>query len=246
MDGRNARGARNREAIVDATLALVAERGALPTAHEIAQRAGLAPRSVFHHFPSLEALLAEAARSRADLWRSLLTPPEPGRSLAGRLAAALGQRAELFEQISEVRRVAVRLESSSPLLAELLDDSRGVLRRHLRRALNPELSAVGQAAAAGIEAAASWEMWDLLRRDLPVDAARAAMTALIEPLLTRASGTAPSSTAPSNAPPSSFLPDAALPSSTQPPSTQPDAAPPSSTEPSSTPSSPAPCRPGHA
>ncbi|ADP81089.1 TetR/AcrR family transcriptional regulator [Pseudofrankia inefficax] len=216
MDGRNARGARNRKAIVDATLTLVAERGALPTAHEIAQRAGLAPRSVFHHFPSLEALLAEAARSRADLWRSLLTPPEPGRSLAERLAAALGQRAELFEQISAVRRVAVRLESSSPLLAELLDDSRGVLRRHLRRALNPELSAVGQPGAAGIETAASWEMWDLLRRDLPVDAARAALTALIEPLLTRASGTAPS-----NAPPSSTLPPGAPPSSTEQSSTLP-------------------------
>ena len=85
-----------------------------------------------------------------------------------------------------VRRVAVRLESSSEVLAERLRDSRDALRRHLRRALNPELADLDPATVAGIEAAASWEMWDLLRKDLSVEDATAAMTALIESALTRA------------------------------------------------------------
>jgi TetR/AcrR family transcriptional regulator, regulator of autoinduction and epiphytic fitness len=189
VDGRSARGARNRRAIVEGALALVLEKGDIPTTQEIAARAGIAPRSVFHHFPSLDALLAEAAQIQAERWWSLLSDPEPDRTLAERLARALRQRVELFEAIGGVRRVAVRRESSSALLAERLAFSRGALRDHLRRCLNPELSALDEPAIAGIEAAGSWEMWDLLRRDLPVDAALAAVAALIEPALTREPGT---------------------------------------------------------
>jgi TetR/AcrR family transcriptional regulator of autoinduction and epiphytic fitness len=183
MDGRIERGTRNRQAIVDAALAFVAEKNALPSAQDVAVRAGVAPRSVFHHFSSLDSLLAEAAESQAGRWLALLSPLEPGLDLSERLAAALAQRIALFEQIGAVRRVAVRLESSSQVLAERLQYSRDALRRHLRRALDPELSELDPAAAAGIEAAASWEMWDLLRKDLSVDAATAAMTALIDSAL---------------------------------------------------------------
>ncbi|MCW2547584.1 MAG: regulatory protein TetR [Mycobacterium sp.] len=186
MDGRTERGARNRQAIVDAALAFVAENDALPTAQQVAERAGVAPRSVFHHFSSLDALLAEAAQTQAERYWTLLSPPEPGLTLRERLAAALAQRTALFEEIGAVRRVGVRLESNSAVLAERLNFSRDALRRHLRRALNPELADLEPAATAGIEAAASWEMWDLLRKDLSVDAAAAAMTALIEAALTRA------------------------------------------------------------
>jgi TetR/AcrR family transcriptional regulator of autoinduction and epiphytic fitness len=186
VDGRNERGARNRQAIVDAALGFVEEQDALPTAQQVAERAGVAPRSVFHHFSSLDSLLAEAAQTQGERWWSLLTPPEPGLTLDLRLTAALSQRTALFEQIGAVRRVAVRLESSSELLAGRLHFSRDALRRHLRRALNPELAGLDKAAVAGIEAAASWEMWDLLRKDLSVDDAAAAVRALIEPALTRA------------------------------------------------------------
>jgi TetR/AcrR family transcriptional regulator of autoinduction and epiphytic fitness len=186
MDGRSERGARNRQAIVDAALAFVVEHDAFPTTQEIAERAGVAPRSVFHHFASLDALLAEAAQSQAERFWTLLTPPEPGLSLRERLTAALAQRAALFEEIGAVRRVGVRHESSSPVLAERLKFSRDGLRRHLRRALNPELADLDPAAVAGIEAAASWEMWDLLRKELSKGAAAAAMTALLESALTRA------------------------------------------------------------
>ena len=186
MDGRSVRGARNRQAIVDAAIAFVVEEDTLPTTQQVAERAGVAPRSVFHHFSSLDALFVEAAQTQAERWSTLLTPPDPSRALTERLADALAQRAALFEGIGAVRRVAVRNESSSKVLAERLRDSREALRRHLRRAVSPELSELDPAAIAGIEAAASWEMWDLLRKDLTVDEATAAVTALIEPALIRA------------------------------------------------------------
>jgi TetR/AcrR family transcriptional regulator, regulator of autoinduction and epiphytic fitness len=186
VDGRSERGARNRQAIVDAALAFVAENDALPTTQQVAERAGVAPRSVFHHFSSLDALFVEAAQTQGERWWTLLCPPEPGLTVTERLTAALTQRTALFEQIGAVRRVAVRHESSSDVLAERLRESRDALRRHLRRALNPELADLDPPAVAGIEAAASWETWDLLRKDLSADAVTAAMKALIEPALTRA------------------------------------------------------------
>ena len=186
MDGRSERGARNRRAIVDAALAFVAENDALPTTQQVAERAGVAPRSVFHHFASLDALFVEAAQTQGERWWTLLRPPEPGLTVTERLTAALAQRTALFEQIGAIRRVAVRHESSSDVLAERLRESRDALRRHLRRALNPELADLDPSAVAGIEAAASWETWDLLRKDLSADAVTAAMKALIEPALTRA------------------------------------------------------------
>jgi TetR/AcrR family transcriptional regulator of autoinduction and epiphytic fitness len=170
---------------VDAALAFVAEKDALPTTQQVADRAGVAPRSVFHHFSSLDTLFAEAAQTQGERWWTLLRPPEPGLTLTERLADAITQRTELFEQIGAVRRVAVRHESSSEVLAELVRGSREALRRHLRRALNPELAELDPATRAGVEAAGSWEMWDLLRKHLSVDGAAAAMTALIEPALTR-------------------------------------------------------------
>src|ERR1700750_1281280 len=104
MDGRTERGMRNRRAIVDAALAFVTENDKLPTAQDVAKRAGVAPRSVFHHFSSLDALLAEAAQSQGELWLSLLGSPAPGLTLSQRLSTALSQRAALFEQIGAVRR----------------------------------------------------------------------------------------------------------------------------------------------
>ena len=100
MDGRSERGARNRQAIVAAALAFVVEQDALPTTQQVAERAGVAPRSVFHHFASLDALFAEAAQTPAERWWALLAPPEPGFTLTQRLAAALAQRAALFEEMT--------------------------------------------------------------------------------------------------------------------------------------------------
>lgn len=188
MDGRVRRGERNRQAIVDAALSLVAEEQTLPTAQVIAARAGVAKRSLFHHFPDMDGLLAEAADTQAARHWHVLRPPEPGQSLSERIAAAVGQRARLFEGIGPVRRVAVLQGAGNPVLVQRLEESRSGLRRHIRRALQPELSRLGRPTQAGIEAMASWETWEVLRRQqgLAVTAARAAVQSMIESALERA------------------------------------------------------------
>ena len=56
IDGRRARGQRTRLKVIEALLELVSEGVVRPTAQEIAARAGVALRTVYHHFEDVEAL----------------------------------------------------------------------------------------------------------------------------------------------------------------------------------------------
>src|SRR3954468_21692708 len=73
VDGRRLRSERTRRLIVEAYMALVRETGQMPTAVQIAERAGYSVRSIFERFPDLTALriaatdfaIAEARESGA-------------------------------------------------------------------------------------------------------------------------------------------------------------------------------------
>ena len=59
-DGRRLRSARTRQSIIDAYVALVREHPVIPTATQIALRAGCSVRSIFERFPDLHALRVAA------------------------------------------------------------------------------------------------------------------------------------------------------------------------------------------
>ena len=61
IDGRRLRGERTRQYIVEAYLALLNESPRLPTAVQIAERAGYSVRSLFERFPDLLTLSLAAA-----------------------------------------------------------------------------------------------------------------------------------------------------------------------------------------
>lgn len=185
MDGRVARGERNRRKLVDAALALTAENQTFPTAPVIAERAGLTPRSVFHHFSDLDELFASAAATQATRHWQLLGPTTEGLDLADRITEAVAQRSVLFERIRAVRRVAVLYEHDWPALARAIQESRAALRRHIRNALRKDLTDAGRSCVAAIEAAASWETWEVLRQHqgLSVAAAKEAVTTLISAVI---------------------------------------------------------------
>lgn len=172
---------------MNAALDLVVEEQVLPTAQAIAERAGLAKRSVFHHFTDLDELLSFAAATQATRHWSLLERRSPDLPLGGRIESAVTQRSALFEAIGDVRRVAVAYESQSATLAGLLKRSRVELRRHLDRHLDPEIRELDQPAVDGIHAVASWEAWETLRRHqgLHPRAARAAVTSTIQSAMER-------------------------------------------------------------
>ena len=106
-DGRIARGARARTAIVDALLALIEAGELRPSAARIAERAGVSLRSVFQHFKDVESLFAAMAdRQRERLAPFLDSVPDEG-PLEGRLDAFVAARTRLLESIAPVRRAAL-------------------------------------------------------------------------------------------------------------------------------------------
>jgi AcrR family transcriptional regulator len=67
---------RNREAIVQAARAIVAEQGEEAQIHDVAKRAGVGVGTVYRHFPTKDALMgeliAQCARENADCARQAL------------------------------------------------------------------------------------------------------------------------------------------------------------------------------
>ncbi|MFE3187720.1 TetR/AcrR family transcriptional regulator [Nocardia sp. NPDC059240] len=183
MDGRTARAARNRQAVLDAALTLMEEGILQPTAQAVAERAGVATRSVFHHFSDLESLYLDAAQTQIERhWLPLLRPVSG--ELEERITGLLELRAELYERISGTRRAAQLREHESKVLAERLAQSRAALRAHLRENL-PELEFLDPSAREAAQAAGSWETWEVLRRHqgLGIPAARTAVAATLTALL---------------------------------------------------------------
>jgi TetR/AcrR family transcriptional repressor of bet genes len=105
---RAAAKARSRQALIDATLDSIAERGIAGTSiSEIVQRSGLSRGMVHLHFDSKEHLLLEAARSLAEsyfdhLFRQLAEAPD---SPEHRLIALI--KADLGEDILNERTIAI-------------------------------------------------------------------------------------------------------------------------------------------
>src|SRR5437764_9403579 len=85
---------RTRARIVDAAMALHSERGAVATNwEEIAGRAGVAPATVYRHFPSLDELIPACARTVFDL-AGIVATEQVGEIYAG--ATTPWQKLERF------------------------------------------------------------------------------------------------------------------------------------------------------
>ncbi len=130
-DGRHARTARTRAAIVDAVLTLVTAGDPAPSAAAIARRAKVSVRSIAAHFPSRAALFAAASSSYHA--RPATPEPVPAGPAADRLATLLAARAVELEQSRPVRasaaRFAAQFEVVAAAVAESAERRRGVVAR---------------------------------------------------------------------------------------------------------------------
>lgn len=188
-DGRVRRGERNRDALVDALLGLLDDGIARPTAREIAERAGVALRTVFAHFDDVESLYAAIAVRQRERLAPLFEPIDSSGSDDHRVESLVAQRVELFEQIAPVRRASLLHAPDSPELTRRLAEINRALRAQVAECFDPELAAAGRRRGdllAALDVAASWETWDGLRRvqGLSVVAARRTLRLLVSRLLT--------------------------------------------------------------
>jgi AcrR family transcriptional regulator len=176
-DGRAARGYRARAAVAAAMLDLLNDGVVKPTAAQIAARAGVSLRLVFHHFGDMEAILADAADLQFERLRPLIRTVSPSLALDRRIAEFVRIRTELHETVSPVRRASIRLEPFSPVISERLGNVRAILRREAGRTFRSELGVLPSAgrrdALAALEALSAWETWEVMRMQQGLSPAQA-------------------------------------------------------------------------
>ena len=191
LDGRLARSARTRHAVVDALLDLLGEGDLRPTAARIAERAGVSLRIVFHHFDDLEAIYSELADRQAERVKPLTVPIPVALPFARRVEKFAAQRGRLLETLSPVRRAAVLMEPFRPALSKRLRHARDLMRAAAIAAFAPELSKLAasekRATTAALDVATSWVAWEQMRRHqgLSESDARGVMATTIRALLTK-------------------------------------------------------------
>lgn len=188
-DGRSARSARTKKAVVRALLDLIGEGNLRPTARRVADRAGISLRSVYVHFDDLEELFLAASREQARLVAKLARPVSPDGPLAMRVDAYAEQRCAVLEAVAPIRRAADLQEPFSPTLSRLLDVTRTDAHEELAMVFAAELGlldpAVGRLRLAALDAITSSAAWRVLRvaNDLGVDESREALVEAITALL---------------------------------------------------------------
>jgi AcrR family transcriptional regulator len=167
IDGRRLRSERTRRLIIEAYIALVRETGHMPTAAQIAERAGYSVRSIFERFPDLTALrvavtdysIAEARANGAlrDLDADRLT----------RIRSQVTQRGNGCERWLPLWRVLSSDLSQAPDLQQRIGMIRQLIVMRMEMMFRPELSSVSDAVRKKImlalEALLDFESWARMR-----------------------------------------------------------------------------------
>ena len=161
IDGRTARGARTREAIIDALYDLLREGHGDTGARAIAERAGVSTRSVFQHFEDLETVYAEVAARQADAINPYLAPIDHLIPIAERVDRLVAARDEMYSIIAPVRRAVNvhRTARTSPLVRNNLNRLHRAMREQVAATFPREVSG-DERLLAQIDVCLSFESWD--------------------------------------------------------------------------------------
>ena len=181
VDGRHVRREQNREAVVEALVDLYREGRYDPSAAEVAERAGLSPRSLFRYFDDADDLTRAAIEHHHRLARPLLridaAPTDP---LAHRIERLVEARLELWSAVAPSARVGRMKAPVSALLADELRRNRRLLRRQIEDLFAGEL-AERPWLLGPLDVLCSFESVELLLHDHRLSRARAS-AALLETL----------------------------------------------------------------
>lgn len=184
VDGRRARGLRTRLKVIEALLDLVAEGNLRPTAQAIAERAGVALRTVYHHFEDVEALRRLALELDMNRHLEMLTPIDDDWPLAERIEIVAGQCRRLFEAVTPIRRAMLFDQHSSKEVASGIAEASSTRADHVIAAFGPELRRHGakeRAITDAVVLVTAWVAWEYMRTMLertPAAAERDVATAL--------------------------------------------------------------------
>lgn len=162
VDGRRLRSERSRLAFVDAVLALQEEGVLVPTAQQIADRAGVGIRSFFRHFEDMESLFEAIDDHIRDSYEALFINGDRSGTLEERIDGMVTRRADAFESVTNITQgTRAQLWRYHTLRDNYARNQRG-LRKNLDGLL-PEMQALPDETRESIDAITSFEMWDRLR-----------------------------------------------------------------------------------
>ena len=165
VDGRTERANRTKARIVAATVELIDNGDPAPTSRRIAERAGVSERTIFQHFPDLEALHAAIAKHHIDAVTREHRLVSPSLPLPTRVREFTRQRGRLLERMTALRRVALRYEAGSRALQQSRLRWTALARSELTQTFGSELSYADnpRATLSAAQAVTGWAYWDELR-----------------------------------------------------------------------------------
>lgn len=162
VDGRSDRSARTHEKIIEALFQLVGEGTIRPRAEEIADRAGVAVRTLFRHFDDMEGLNAAGRNYLASLFEAPRDEPDLTGSLEERTREYARQQGELFDKI---RNYLLFYASNAHTVedANAFRTNSGQAQRLRIWTALPECAAATPTARRSVEVLFSFQHWDQLR-----------------------------------------------------------------------------------
>ena len=161
-DGRRQRSERSQTAIIEAALSLMDEGTRVPTAQQIADRAGVGIRSFFRHFADMDSLFLAADDMLLSSYEALFEVDDRTGALASRVARAVDLYGNAFDKLRPIILCTQAQLWRSPKLRENYAWHQKRLRKELELWL-PEVSAMPKDLREALHAVASFDMWHRLR-----------------------------------------------------------------------------------
>ena len=161
-DGRRQRSERSQTAIIEAALALMEEGTLVPTAQQIADRAGVGIRSFFRHFADMDSLFLAADEMLLDSYEALFQVADRDGSLSNRVSRAVELYGSAFDSLMQMILCTKALLWRFPKLKENYAWHQKRLRKELELWL-PEVADLPRDRREAVHAVASFEMWHRLR-----------------------------------------------------------------------------------
>ena len=161
-DGRRQRSERSQTAIIEAALALMDEGSLVPTAQQIADRAGVGIRSFFRHFADMDSLFLAADDMLLSSYEALFEVDDRTGALASRVARAVDLYGNAFDKLRPIILCTQAQLWRSPKLRENYAWHQKRLRKELELWL-PEVAELPKDRREAVHAVASFSMWHRLR-----------------------------------------------------------------------------------
>ncbi|MCW5737676.1 MAG: hypothetical protein KIS73_26370 [Enhydrobacter sp.] len=189
VDGRRLRSERTRRYIIEAYLSLLRESPGIPTAAQIAERAGYSVRSLFERFPDLVALSLAAADHAFAQASAQAVVRNVDSDRATRIRTQVETRGQICEQWLTLWRALTRNLHHSEGLKLRVGKMREAVRLRLELMYRPELGTLGaverRRVLIALEAITDFECWARMRETfgLSVEEAGAVWIRAIDRLL---------------------------------------------------------------